>query len=126
MSKTEFVELIKKRTKQLAVDIILFYNKIQKTDATRVIGRQLIRSATSTAANYRAACISRSQKEFFSKMSIVVEEADETLFWLEILKDANLASEELLTPLLNETLEIVKIVSKARKSAGKNWITIAL
>ena len=120
MSKTEFVELIKKRTKQLAVDIILFYNKIQKTDATRVIGRQLIRSATSTAANYRAACISRSQKEFFSKMSIVVEEADETLFWLEILKDANLASEELLTPLLNETLEIVKIVSKARKSAGKN------
>ena len=87
MEKEEFVELLKKRTKQLAVDVILFYDKIQKTDATRVIGRQLIRSATSTAANYRAACISRSQKEFFSKMSIVVEEADETLFWLELLKE---------------------------------------
>ncbi len=120
MSKIEFVELLKKRTKQLAVDIIHFYNKIQKTDATRVIGRQLIRSATSTAANYRAACVSRSQKEFYSKMSIVVEEADETLFWLEVLKDANLASEELLTPLLEETLEIVKIVSKARKSTTRN------
>ena len=126
MSKAEFVELIKKRTKQLAVDIILFYNKIQKTDATRVIGKQLIRSATSTAANYRAACISRSQKEFYSKMSIVVEEADETLFWLEILKDANLASEELLTPLLDETLEIVKIVSKARKSTSRDYNIISL
>lgn len=120
MDKAEFVELLRKRTKQLAVDIILFYNKIQKTDATRVIGRQLIRSVTSTAANYRAACVSRSQREFYSKMSIVVEEADETLFWLEILKDTNLASEELLKPLLDETLEIVKIVSKARKSTSRN------
>ena len=117
MSKSDFIETLKKRTKQLAVDIILFYNKIQKTDATRVIGRQLIRSATSTAANYRAACISRSQKEFFSKMSIVVEEADETLFWLEMLKDTHLASEEYLKPLMQEALEIVKIVSKARSNA---------
>ncbi|RYH75901.1 four helix bundle protein [Flavobacteriaceae bacterium 144Ye] len=118
MEKSEFVESIKKRTKQLAVDIILLYDEIHKTEATRVIGRQLIRSATSTAANYRAACISRSKKEFFSKMSIVVEEADETLFWLEILNDSNLVSVEHLTPLMNEALEIVKIVSKARKSAG--------
>lgn len=73
--KSEFIEKLKIRTKQLAVDIILFYDKIKKTDATRGIGRQLIRSATSTAANYRAACVSRSQKDFFSKMSIVVEEA---------------------------------------------------
>ncbi|WP_445957016.1 four helix bundle protein [Yeosuana sp.] len=120
MEKEEFVELLKKRTKQLAVDVILFYDKIQKTDATRVIGRQLIRSATSTAANYRAACISRSQKEFFSKMSIVVEEADETLFWLELLKDTKFSSEEQLKPLMHETLEILKIVSKARKNSGSN------
>lgn len=118
MNKAEFVESLKRRTKQLAVEVILFYNQIQKTDATRVIGRQLIRSVTSTAANYRAACIARSQKEFFAKMSIVVEEADETLFWLEILKDTHLASEDKLRPLLEETLEIVKIVSKARKNAG--------
>jgi four helix bundle protein len=53
-------------------------------------------------------------------MSIVVEEVDETLFWLEVLKDTNLASEELSKPLLDETLEIVKIVSKARKSTARN------
>ena len=56
----------------------------------------------------RAACVSRSQKEFYSMMSVVVEEVDETLFWLEVLKDSKLAPEELLKPLLDETLEIVK------------------
>jgi four helix bundle protein len=61
---------------------------MSKTDSSRIIGKQLIRSVTSTAANYRAACLSRSKKEFYSKISIVVEEADETLFWLEILKDS--------------------------------------
>ncbi|MCF7568301.1 four helix bundle protein [Sabulilitoribacter arenilitoris] len=120
MNKSEFVETLKKRTKKLAVDIILFYDNIKKTDTTRIIGRQLIRSATSTAANYRAACIARSQKEFFSKISIVVEEADETLFWLEVLKDTKFASEESIQLLMKETLEIVKIVSKARKNVGNN------
>lgn len=120
MNKTDFIESIKNRTKQLAVDIILLYNQIQKTDATRVIGKQLIRSSTSVAANYRAACIARSQKEFFAKMSIVTEEADETLFWLELLKDSKLASEDQLRPLMKEALEIVKIVSKARKNSGSN------
>ncbi|PQJ82667.1 four helix bundle protein [Polaribacter glomeratus] len=120
MSKSEFVELLKKRTKQLALDVILLYDKIQKTDSTRVIGRQLIRSVTTTAANYRAACIARSQKEFFSKMSIVVEEADETLFWLEMLKDAGFVEEVQVKPLMDEALEILKIVSKARKSASSN------
>lgn len=120
MNKSDFIEVLKQRTKQLAIDIIHMYDKIQKTDATRIIGRQLIRSVTSTAANYRATCIARSQKEFFSKISIVVEEADETLFWLEILKEANFASSETIDPLINETLEILKIMSKARKNAGNN------
>ena len=119
-TKLEFIESIKNRTKQLAVKIILLYNQIQKTDATRIIGKQLIRSVTSTAANYRAACIARSQKEFFAKMSIVSEEADETLFWLELLKDTKLAPEEKLKPLMAESLEIAKIVSKARKNAKAN------
>lgn len=116
MNKTEFVESIKKRTNKLAVKIILFYNNLNKTDSTRIIGKQLIRSVTSTAANYRAACLSRSKKEFYSKISIVVEEADETLFWLKILKETNLATIETLKPLIDESLEIVKIVSKARKN----------
>lgn len=120
MNKSDFIEQLKSRTKKLAVDIILFYERINKTDTTRIIGRQLIRSVTSTASNYRAACISRSQKEFFAKISIVVEEADETLFWLEILKDTKLVSEEFLKPFMDETLEIVKIVSKARKNIYSN------
>lgn len=116
--KSEFIEQLKKRTKQLAIDVILFYDEIKKTEATRIMGRQLIRYVTSTAANYRAACVARSQKEFFSKMSIVVEEADETLFWMEMLRDTKFASKEELKPLLDENLEILKIVSKARKNAS--------
>jgi four helix bundle protein len=117
MEKTFFVEQLKKRTKQLAIDVIKLYDEIHKTEASRIIGRQLIRSVTSTAANYRAACIARSQKEFFSKMSIVVEEADETLFWLEMLLEADFVSKDKIKPIMDETLEIVKIVSKARKNA---------
>jgi len=60
--------------------------------------------------------LARSKKEFYSKISIVVEEADETLFWLEILKDTKFAHKATLDPLINESLEIVKIVSKARKN----------
>lgn len=86
MDKQEFIEKFKKRTKKLSVDIILMFNNLKKTEATRVIGYQIIKSATSTAANYRASCIARFKKEFFSKISITVEEADETVFWLEILK----------------------------------------
>ena len=108
--KSEFIEKVKRRTKQLAVDVVLFYDQMKKTDSTRVIGKQMIRSVTSTAANYRAACVARSQREFFSKMSIVVEEADETLFWLEMLRDTKFASEMELKPLMNENLEILKIV----------------
>ncbi|RNC87711.1 MAG: four helix bundle protein [Winogradskyella sp.] len=118
MDKSEFIEQLKNRTKKLAVDIILFYDKVNKTDAIRIIGRQLIRSVTSTAANYRAACIARSQKEFFSKMSIVVEEADETLFWLELLEESNFASQLELKPFKDEALEILKIVSRARKNVS--------
>lgn len=116
MEKSIFIEQLKERTKKLAIDVILFYDKMEKTEATRIIGRQLIRSVTSTAANYRAACIARSQKEFFAKISIVVEEADETLFWLELLKDGNFASKDQLAPLIDEVLQVVKIVSKARKN----------
>ena len=116
MNRIQFIEEFKKRTKALSVAIILFYDKLEKTDAMRIVGRQIIKSATSTAANYRAACIARSDREFFAKMSIVTEEADETLFWLEVMEDANMADLELIKPLKQEALEISKVVSSARKS----------
>jgi len=118
MNKIEFIESIKNRTKTLAVDIIIYYNSMKKTDATFIVGKQLIRSVTSTAANYRAACLARSKKEFYSKISIVVEEADETLFWLEILNETKLARKQTLEPFIAESLEILKIVSKARKNTN--------
>ncbi len=115
--RKEFIEKVKKRTKQLAIDVMLFYNEMHKTEASRIIGKQMIRSVTSTASNYRAACVARSQRDFYAKLSIVVEEADETLFWLEMLRDARFTESKKVSPLIEENLELLKIVSKARKNS---------
>jgi len=91
------------------------YSKMKKTDEVRIIGKQLLRSATSVAANFRAYCRGRSQRERFAKLCIVVEEADETLFWLEILEDTELRSAAELKPFQAEALEVLKIMSSTRK-----------
>lgn len=114
MQTIERIEAFKQRTKQLSLRIIKLFQKLPKTDEAGIIGKQLLRSATSVAANYRAACGSRSDAEFFSKISIVVEEADETLFWLEILEEAEIVSQEKLQCLLNEYVEVVKIANTIR------------
>ena len=119
-NKSEFIESFKNRTKQLSIKVIQLFNNREKTTALNVIAYQLIKSSTSTAANYRAACIARSKKEFFSKISITVEEADETVFWLEILKDLDLVEEGIIQPLLNEAEEILKVLSKAKKNTFNN------
>ncbi len=115
--RKEFIEKVKKRTKQLAIDVMLFYNEMHKTEASRIIGKQMIRSVTSTASNYRAACVARSQRDFYAKLSIVFEEADETLFWLEMLRNARFTESKKVSPLIEENLELLKIVSKARKNS---------
>ena len=92
MEKEKFNELMRQRTKQLAIRIIKWYKKLPKSDELRIIGRQLIKSSTSTAPNYRAVRRARSKAEFFAKLSIVVEETDETVFWLEVLQEAGLVS----------------------------------
>ena len=93
------------------------YSKLQKSDEIRIIGKQLIRSSTSVAANFRAACRARSKKEYYSKLCICVEEADETLFWLEILIDADLVKEIRLKKLMDESTELLKILASTRKKA---------
>jgi len=116
--KEIFIEGLKKRTKKLAVDIILFCDSLKKCKASSVVTYQLVKSATSTGANYRAACRARSKSEFFSKICIVVEEADESEYWLEIINDANLSNDkEELIRLTNEANEITKIMSKAKDSS---------
>ncbi len=115
--KEIFIDKMKKRTKKFAVDVIKFCDSLKSCKASSVITYQLVKSATSTGANYRAACRARSKDEFFSKLCIVVEEADESEYWLEIIKDASLSNEyKELDRLLIEIIEILKILSKAKDS----------
>ena len=116
--KVEFIETFKKRTKRFVVDTIFFYRELPKTEEARIIGRQLLRSSSSAGANYRATCRGRSKAEFFSKMSIVVEEMDESVFWMEILIEAEIISEQKIRNLLKEANEILAVVSTARKTAS--------
>ena len=119
--KEEFIEQMKIRTKKFAVDIILFCDTLNSIKASSVITYQLVKSATSTGANYRAACRARSQNEFFSKICIVVEEVDESEYWLEVIKDSSLSNKkDELEKLLTEVNELTKIMSKAKKSASMN------
>jgi four helix bundle protein len=83
-------EELKKRTKAFAIRIVKVFRSLPKTEDARIIGRQVLRSGTSVAANYRAVCRARSRAEFISKIGVVVEEADETVFWLELLVETNI------------------------------------
>ena len=88
-SRLERIKELQDRTKRFAVAVVRFFSRLPKTEAASVIGRQLLRAGTSVAANYRSACRARSAADFISKISIVLEETDETLFWLELLVDAD-------------------------------------
>ena len=118
MEKSTFIEEFKKRTKDFTLRNIKVFQSLPKTDEARIIGKQLLRSASSVGANYRAVCRARSQAEFYSKLSITVEEADETLFWLEILVESKIVTENKLTELMKEAEEIIKVLSKARKNTN--------
>jgi four helix bundle protein len=116
MDKVEFAEIMRNRTKDLALRMIRLFQFLPKTDEARIIGKQLLRSTTSVAANYRAACRARSDAEYYSKICIVVEEADETLLWLEILSDAKIVAPAKLSALVKEITEILSIFSKAKSN----------
>ncbi len=119
--KSVFIEALKSRTKKFAVDIILFCESLKQNKASSVITYQLVKSATSVGANYRAACRGRSQAEFLSKICIVVEEADETVYWLEVIESSKLSdSPEELQRLILEGTEICKITSKSKDTTYKN------
>ena len=118
MTNNEFAEWFKKRTKQHAVDVIKFLDAISNTPALRVIRFQLIKSVTSVAANYRAVCRARSNNEFYAKICIVVEESDETVFWLEMIEELKLGNQNQLKYLLKEGNEILSIVASSKKKAG--------
>ena len=115
-NKESFVDAFRARTKTASLRVIRLYQQLPRSGEAELIGKQLLRSATSVAANYRAACRGRSGAEWYAKMCICVEEADETLFWLELLSDAAIFPKVKLVDLMQEYLEIVSVLATARKS----------
>jgi four helix bundle protein len=119
--KDIFVENLKKRTRKFGVDVILFCDSLKPKKASSVVTYQLVKVSTSVGANYRAACRGRSQAEFFSKICIVVEETDESVYLLEVIDEADLSSNKPeLERLLIEGIEILKIMTKTKDSTFKN------
>ena len=119
MTNEEFAEFFKKKTKDWAIRIIKYLDKIRDSSVMRNIRFQLIKSATSTAANYRAACRGRSNAEFSAKISISLEEADESLFWLEMIEGCEIDNSKELKELQEEANVIVGVLVKARKNTQK-------
>ena len=116
--KKQFVENLKQRFKNYVVRSTKLYQSLPKSGEAKIFGNQFLRSASSAAANHRAACRTRSAKEFFAKMSIVVEEIDESCFWIEILIETNIVNESMVADLLKEGNELLAISSKARKNTN--------
>ncbi len=110
-------EELKNRTKAFAYKVIRLYRTLPKTTEADVVGKQVLRSATSVAVNYRAATRARSRAEFIAKLGVVVEEIDETLFWLECISDNMIVNPTLMAPLIKESNELVAIFVAARKSS---------
>jgi four helix bundle protein len=112
-------EQLKARTKRFAVSVIALAGTLPRTLVAEIIARQIVRSGTSTGANYRAACRARSRAEFIAKIGVAEEEADETLYWLELLLETRLAERGAVEGLISEAAEIVAILSAGRKTARR-------
>ena len=108
---------MKKRTKEFAKEIIKLCRKLPDNREGRLVGNQIFRSGTSVAANYRAACRARSNADFISKLAIVEEEADETLFWLEIIDEMKILGDAFIGSLMKENDEIIAIIVASIKTA---------
>jgi four helix bundle protein len=107
-----------KRSKQFALRIIRMTRALPRSDEARVIGRQLLRSGTAVGANYRAACRARARREFVAKMGIVVEEADESAFWIELLVEGEIVPARKLQSLLTEANELTAMFGAAYHTAS--------
>ena len=113
-------EQLRARTKQCAIRIVRLFLSLPKNDEARIIGKQLLRAGTSVAANYRAVCRSRSRAEFVAKMGIVVEEADEAVFWLELLIDTGVMKRTQVDDLLREANELLAIFAASHGTARQH------
>ena len=108
---------LKNRSKIFALEIIRLFRSLPKGEDIRIIARQLFRSGTSVAANYRAACRARSRAEFVAKIGTVVEEADESVFWLEILVESGMVQQDVIAPIAKEANELLAIFAASQRTA---------
>ena len=115
--RIQFIQTFQRRTKQQAISALAVYKSLPKTEEGRIIGKQFLRAALSIGANYRAACRARSKAELFSKLSITVEEADEVLYWIEIMEEAKMVRSADVKNFYKEASEILAVLSTARKNA---------
>lgn len=111
---------LRKRTKEFALKIIKLVESLPKGRIANVIGNQLLRSATSVGANYRTASRARSQADFIAQMGIVEQKVDESLFWMELLLEAEIVKQNKLEWLMKETDEIIAMVVSSINTARKN------
>lgn len=115
-SKDQFIDNFRKRTKSYGLMAIKIFQELPRSGEARIIRDQFLRSALSVGSNYRAVCRARSKAEFFSKLSITVEEADETVFWTEILTESSLIPVEKISTFEKEGKEILAVLTTARKN----------
>ncbi len=108
------------RTKHFALQVIKFCQGLPNADTSRILGRQLLRSGTSVGANYRAACRAKSKPAFISKMGDVLEEADESGYWVELLSESGKMDEKTAAPVLREANELVAISISSINTAKRN------
>jgi four helix bundle protein len=114
-------EELRERTKQFAIRIVKLFRSLPKSEEARVLGRQVLRSGTSVAANYRAVCRSRSRADFISKLAVVTEEADETAFWLELLVETGVVPKARMVSLLAEANQPTRIFGSSVHTARSRW-----
>jgi four helix bundle protein len=113
-------EQLKERTKLFALRIIRLFQALPESKQAQIIGTQLLRSGTSVGANYRSVCRARSSADFIAKLGVVIEEADESVYWLELLIHTGIVKEEKLNSLLDEARQLTAIFNAARNTARKN------
>ena len=107
---------LKARTRKFALRIIRLFRALPKTAEAQIIGKQLLRSGTAVAANYRATCRARSRAEFLARIGVVVEEADETVFWMEMLTDSGTVPPARMQEIIREAQELLAIFAASQRT----------
>ncbi len=117
---TAKTEELRNRTMQFALRVVRLFRSLPSSAESRVVGQQLLRSGTSVAANYRAVCKARSGADFISKLGIVEEEIDESVFWLEFLVKAQMMPQKRMSDLIDEAKQLAAIFAASRRTAKQN------